>query len=120
MVLACFARVSLALVSFTNVVMLFPIVLRTKGKIAGRVMPQRVLYLLHVFYLIGAWIAARSHWLVILDAEVYTRDRVFAGEHTDLVRGLILETRGRRVENNHLVVLLDHPLYVILELLLVL
>ena len=71
-------------------------------------------------YLVGAWIAARSDRLVILDAEVYARDGVFAGEHTNLVRGLVLEARRRRVENNHLVVLLDHPLYVLLEILLVL
>ena len=120
MVLTSFARVSLALVSLSDVVVLFPIVLRAEGKIARWVVSQRVLYLLHVFYLIGTWIATRSHRLVILDAEVYTRDRVFAGKHTDLVRGLILEARRRRVENNHLVVLLDHSLYVLLELLLVL
>ena len=36
------------------------------------------------------------------------------------MRGLILETRRRRIENNHLVILLDHSLNVLLELLLVL
>ena len=71
-------------------------------------------------YLVGARVAARSDRLVILDAEVYARDGVFAGEHTDLVRGLVLEARRRGVEDNHLVVLLDHPLYVLLEILLVL
>ena len=70
--------------------------------------------------LIRTWIAARSYWLVVLDAEIYTRDRVFTRKHADLVRGLVLETRRRRVENNHLVILLDHSLYVLLELLLVL
>ena len=83
-------------------------------------MSERIFYLLHMLYLIRAWIAARSHWLVILDAEVYTRDRIFTWKHTDLVRGLILETRRRRIENNHLVILLDHSLNVLLELLLVL
>ena len=71
MVLTSFARVRLALVSFSDVVVLIPIVLRTESKIAGRVVSQLVFYLLHMLYLIKAWIAARSHWLVILDAEVY-------------------------------------------------
>ena len=71
-VLASFARVRLALVSFSDIVVLFPIVLRTESKVAGRVVSQRVFYLLHVLNLIRARIAARSHWLVILDAEVYT------------------------------------------------
>ena len=37
MVLTSFARVHLALVSLSDVVVLFPIVLRTEGKVAGRV-----------------------------------------------------------------------------------
>ena len=42
-VLTSFARVRLALVSFSDVVVLLPIVLRTKSKIAGRVVSQLVL-----------------------------------------------------------------------------
>lgn len=83
-------------------------------------MTQLLLDALHMVDLVRGCIGAWADWLVILHPEVDARDRVLARKHTDLMRGRVLEARRGRVEDNHLVVLLDYALHLFLESLLIL
>ena len=79
-------------------------------------MAELILDLFHVIDLVGAGIRTWPNRLVVLDPEVDSSDRVFAGKNTDLMGGFVLEAGCGGVENNHLVILLDQPLHLILEL----
>ena len=77
--------------------------------------------LLHLFYFIRRGIGARTQRLVILHPKVNACHCVLpSGDHSDLVSGLLLESRSRRIEYNHLLILLDVLLEVVPDSLLLL
>ena len=88
---------------------------RTECKFSRLVVAQLILNLLHAVYLVRTCICAWPNRLIVFDSEVDSSDGVFTRKDTDLMRGRVLETGCWRVEDNHLVVLLDEPLHVLLK-----
>ena len=69
-----------------------------------------------MFNFVRGCVGARTDRLVVLDAEVYTCDAVFARDDTNLVSCLVLETRRRGVENHHVILLTHQLLHLVTEL----
>ena len=69
-----------------------------------------------MFNFVRGSISTWTDRLVVLDAEVYTCDAVFARDDTNLVSCLVLETRRRGVENHHVILLTHQLLHLVTEL----
>ena len=92
-VLSCYSLVCPFLDSLLMEVSLRPGCHSSEGNIRRRIMAELPLDSAHVFDLVGVGVGARSEGLIVLDSEVDTLDRVFTGEHSDLVGGRVLEAR---------------------------
>ena len=68
-----------------------------------------------MFNFVRGSVSAWTDWFVVLDAEVYTCDAVFARYDTNLVSCLVLETRRRGVENHHVIFLTHQLLHLVTE-----
>ena len=65
----------------------------SESNVRRRIVAELPLDFAHVLDLVWVCVGSWAKRLIVLDSEVDTLDRVFAGEHSDLVGGWVLEAR---------------------------